>query len=66
MGKRIHGLSAGLPLNCGPLMISPDYFVSLGLDDGAASKLHLEYYIKYGLALRGLTSNHQIGEVPVS
>jgi hypothetical protein len=43
-----------------------DYIVSLGLDDETASRLHLEYYTKYGLALRGLTSNHQIGEVTVS
>ncbi|KAH7887659.1 pyrimidine 5-nucleotidase [Phlebopus sp. FC_14] len=36
------------------------YFVSLGLDEDEASKLHLRYYTQYGLALRGLTRHHEI------
>jgi hypothetical protein len=48
-----------------PLIIGSEYFVSLGLDDDAASKLHLEYYTKYGLALRGLTRDYAIGKALV-
>lgn len=38
------------------------YFVSLGIDDEEASRLHLKYYTTYGLALRGLTRHHRVGE----
>lgn len=37
------------------------YFVKLGLDHEEASKLHLQYYTRYGLALRGLTRHHDVG-----
>ncbi|KAH8830441.1 pyrimidine 5-nucleotidase [Flagelloscypha sp. PMI_526] len=37
-----------------------NYFVNLGLEKSEASKLHLEYYTKYGLALRGLVAHHGI------
>ncbi|KAJ3500874.1 hypothetical protein NMY22_g19116 [Coprinellus aureogranulatus] len=36
------------------------YFVSLGLSEEEASKLHLHYYTTYGLALRGLTRHHDV------
>ncbi len=37
------------------------YFVSLGLSDEEAAKLHSQYYIQYGLALRGLQRHHGVG-----
>ncbi|KZW03768.1 pyrimidine 5-nucleotidase [Exidia glandulosa HHB12029] len=37
------------------------FFVSLGLPDDEAHKLHMHYYKEYGLALRGLTRHHDIG-----
>jgi len=37
-----------------------NYFLTLGLDDDEASRLHLQYYTTYGLALRGLTRHHQV------
>ncbi|KAG5639280.1 hypothetical protein H0H81_004941 [Sphagnurus paluster] len=40
-----------------------EYFVTLGLDHEEASELHLRYYTQYGLALRGLTRHHDIGNV---
>ncbi|KAF9495396.1 pyrimidine 5-nucleotidase [Pleurotus eryngii] len=39
------------------------YFLTLGLDDDAASELHHRYYTQYGLALRGLTRHHQIDPI---
>ncbi|KAG6866441.1 hypothetical protein C0991_003959 [Blastosporella zonata] len=39
------------------------YFVRLGLSHEEASELHLRYYTQYGLALRGLTRHHDIGNV---
>ena len=38
-----------------------DYFVKLGLTHEEAHELHLKYYSQYGLALRGLTRHHDIG-----
>jgi hypothetical protein len=43
--------------------IGSGYFVTLGLDDSEASRLHLQYYTQYGLALRGLTRHHEVGKV---
>jgi len=40
------------------------YFVGLGLSHEAASELHLRYYSQYGLALRGLTRHHDVGNMP--
>lgn len=61
MGKRIHGMfvynRSRLSLNALP----GAYFVSLGIDEDDASELHHKYYIQYGLALRGLTRHHDIG-----
>ncbi|KAL0949452.1 hypothetical protein HGRIS_009507 [Hohenbuehelia grisea] len=39
------------------------YFVTLGLDDDAASDLHHKYYTQYGLALRGLVRHHEIDPI---
>lgn len=36
------------------------YFTSLGLDDAEASRMHLQYYKMYGLALRGLVRHHGV------
>ncbi|KAF8897624.1 pyrimidine 5-nucleotidase [Infundibulicybe gibba] len=36
------------------------YFLSLGLEKTEASELHLQYYTKYGLAVRGLTRHHDV------
>lgn len=36
--------------------------MTLGLDESEASELHLKYYTQYGLALRGLTGHHDVGE----
>lgn len=38
------------------------YFLSLGIPDEEASELHHRYYTQYGLALRGLTRHHNVGE----
>lgn len=40
------------------------YFVNLGFPADEAKALHLQYYTKYGLALRGLTRHHDVGEAP--
>ena len=37
------------------------YFVSLGLAREEAAELHHRYYTQYGLALRGLTRHHAVG-----
>ncbi|KAI0307280.1 pyrimidine 5-nucleotidase [Multifurca ochricompacta] len=39
------------------------YFVSLGLSDEEASKLHLQYYTQYGLALRGLRRHYGVDPI---
>ena len=39
------------------------YFVSLGIGHEEAAELHLRYYTQYGLALRGLTRHHDVGNV---
>lgn len=36
------------------------FFVSLGLPEDEAHRLHMHYYKEYGLALRGLTRHHNI------
>jgi len=61
MGERIHGWF----LQCcdtHPLINHPlAYFVSLGLAHDEAADLHHHYYTEYGLALRGLTRHHDVG-----
>ncbi|EIM21953.1 pyrimidine 5-nucleotidase [Wallemia mellicola CBS 633.66] len=37
-----------------------NYFLKLGLSEEEADKLHREYYIRYGLAIRGLVENHKV------
>lgn len=68
MGERIHGVL--LPKPCSFKFICTShflaFFVSLGLGHEEASKLHLKYYSEYGLALRGLTRHHNIGNVTSS
>ncbi|KAI4525667.1 pyrimidine 5-nucleotidase, partial [Schizophyllum commune Loenen D] len=39
------------------------YFVSLGLEDEKATKLHHHYYTEYGLALRGLVRHHEVDPI---
>ncbi|KAI5893475.1 pyrimidine 5-nucleotidase [Schizophyllum commune H4-8] len=39
------------------------YFVSLGLEDEKATKLHHRYYTEYGLALRGLVRHHEVDPI---
>ncbi|KAL1675535.1 Haloacid dehalogenase-like hydrolase-domain-containing protein [Schizophyllum commune] len=53
--KRIHG---GLLSDR-----SSAYFVSLGLEDEKATKLHHHYYTEYGLALRGLVRHHEVDPI---
>ncbi|KAG9017319.1 hypothetical protein FRB93_007433 [Tulasnella sp. JGI-2019a] len=36
------------------------YFLSMGLAEDEASKMHKRYYTEYGLALRGLVRHHKI------
>ncbi|KAJ7638912.1 HAD-like domain-containing protein [Roridomyces roridus] len=36
------------------------YFLGMGLEEEEASALHLQYYTKYGLALRGLMLHHDV------
>ena len=61
MGTRIHGQ----PLSDVPvfklLTKAVDYFVHIGIGHEKASELHHNYYVKYGLALRGLTRHHDVG-----
>ena len=61
MGERIHGWLLqrrdGRLLTNRPLA----YFVSLGLAHDEAAELHHHYYTEYGLALRGLTRHHDVG-----
>lgn len=61
MGTRIHGQ----PLSDVPafqfLIKVVDYFVHIGIDHEKASELHHNYYVQYGLALRGLTRHHHVG-----
>ena len=61
MGTRIHGQPlSGVPVFT--LLIKVlDYFVRLGIDQERASELHHNYYVQYGLALRGLTRHHDVG-----
>lgn len=64
MGKRIHSQFNHLSHFHSQRYLSfrQEYFMTLGLDDDEASKLHLKYYATYGLALRGLTRHHKVGE----
>ena len=62
MGERIHGAHL-LIFDYVLSLHSPAFFVSLGLGHEEASELHLKYYSDYGLALRGLTRHHDIGNV---
>jgi hypothetical protein len=39
------------------------FFVTLGLGHEEASDLHMKYFTEYGLAVRGLTLHHDIGNV---
>lgn len=61
MGERIHGMFAQNRWIVSLKTSSVAYFVSLGLDKDEASELHHRYYTQYGLALRGLTRHHDIG-----
>lgn len=63
MGTKIHGLRFGLFDENEVLLrfLSLEYFVSIGLNQEDASDLHLKYYTQYGLALRGLTRHHNVG-----
>lgn len=64
MGTRIHGASPILHRLhlCILTDASTAYFLTLGLSDEEASDLHHKYYSQYGLALRGLTRHHNVGE----
>lgn len=61
MGERIHGMFTHNGYRLSFKAFSAAYFVSLGIDEDEASELHLKYYRQYGLALRGLTRHHDIG-----
>lgn len=61
MGERIHGMFAHSRYLLFLKAFSGAYFVSLGIDEAEASELHHKYYKQYGLALRGLTRHHDIG-----
>lgn len=39
------------------------YFLRLGLSNEEATRLHKEYYIRYGLAIRGLVENHKVDPI---
>ena len=61
MGTRIHGqLLSDVPA-FKILIKVVDYFVHIGIDHEKASELHHNYYVQYGLALRGLTRHHDVG-----
>ena len=68
MGTRIHGASPILHRLhlCILTDASTAYFLTLGLSDEEASDLHHKYYSQYGLALRGLTRHHNVGEAAFS
>ena len=62
MGERIHGCF--LQRRDAHLLVTNNflaYFVSLGLAHDEAAELHHHYYTEYGLALRGLTRHHDVG-----
>jgi len=54
----LYSATAGISEAMGKLIHA--YFVTLGLEDEEAAKLHLKYYTTYGLALRGLTRHHNV------
>ena len=61
MGTRIHGQPlSGVPVSKF-LIKAVDYFLRLGISHEEASELHHNYYVQYGLALRGLTRHHDVG-----
>lgn len=61
MGTRIHGQPLSDVAAFKFLIRAVDYFVRLGIDHEKASELHHNYYVQYGLALRGLTRHHDVG-----
>ena len=61
MGTRIHGQPLSDVLAFKFLIKVVDYFVHLGIGHEEASELHHNYYVQYGLALRGLTLHHDVG-----
>ncbi|TFY83955.1 hypothetical protein EWM64_g69 [Hericium alpestre] len=64
MAKRIHGLSTLDPPSprrpSSESLPHTEYFMSLGHNHEEAADLHLQYYTKYGLALRGLTLHDNV------